>query len=61
MGSVARSSIDALDAARKKRNADLYDGAGLVDEADVAALVRRVIHFEGLVRAWLADRHPELM
>jgi hypothetical protein len=61
MGSGARSVVDALDSARKKRNADLYDGAGLVDEPDVAALLRRVGELEQLVHAWLEEQHPELI
>ena len=60
MGSRAQSSTDALDAARKRRNATMYDAAGLVDEDDVAALLRRVGEFEALVRAWLAKEHPGL-
>ena len=39
----------------------MYDGAGLVDEADVAALMARVAVFEQLVRAWLLERYPELI
>lgn len=61
LGSEVQSSIDALDAARRTRNADMYDGAGLVDEADVAALIARVAVFEQLVRAWLLERYPELI
>ena len=45
---------------RKKRNADLYDCAGLVNEADVEALLSRVSVFEDMVRAWLATTHPDL-
>jgi hypothetical protein len=51
---------DALDAARKYRNQDLYDVAGIVDGADVDALLARVLAFEGEVRGWLAQHHPEL-
>jgi hypothetical protein len=60
MGSDAQTSIDVLDAARKKRNATLYDAEGLVDETDVVALLNRVERFEKLVRSWLAKEHPEL-
>lgn len=61
LGSEVQSSIDALDAARRTRNADMYDGVGLVDDSDVEALMARVAVFEQLVRAWLAERHPELL
>lgn len=61
MGTEAQACADALDAARKRRNIAMYDAAGLVDEADVAALLRRVELFEVLVRDWLAKEHPELM
>jgi len=60
MGSDAQSSVDALDAARKRRNAAMYDAAGLVDQADIDALLRRVEQFEAHVHAWLAAAHPEL-
>ncbi|MDZ4169580.1 MAG: hypothetical protein U1E26_07980 [Coriobacteriia bacterium] len=60
MGSDSQASVDALDSARKKRNATLYDAEGLVGEEDVEALLRRVEHFEKLVRRWLAKAHPEL-
>ena len=53
--------VDALDAARRTRNADMYDGAGLVDESDVDALMARVAVFEKLVQSWLAEQHPELL
>ena len=61
IGSDVQSSVDALDAARRVRNADMYDGAGLVDESDVDALMARVVVFERLIRAWLGDKHPELL
>ncbi len=61
MGSDAQGFADAVDAARKRRNADLYDAAGLVDEGDVTALLARVTGFEELLRTWIEYRHPELM
>jgi hypothetical protein len=61
MGTSAQSSIDALEAARRRRNATMYDAAGLVDEDDVAALILRVERFESEVRHWLAETHPELL
>lgn len=61
MGSASRESADALNAARKYRNQDMYDATGLVDAADVAALLARVATFEGEVRAWLDKHHPELV
>lgn len=61
MGSTTQPSVDALEAARRRRNATMYDAAGLVDEEDVTALIRRVHAFEAQVRAWLADVHPELL
>jgi len=61
LGSVAQPSADAFDAARRKRNADMYDGAGLVDDADVEALLARVAVFEGVLKSWLNDAHPELI
>lgn len=61
MGTEAQPFIDALDAARKRRNATMYDAAGLVTEGDVAGLLQRVRGFEVLVRAWLAGEHPELL
>ncbi len=61
MGSAVQASIDALDAARKKRNSTLYDAAGLVDEHDVAALLSRVEGFESAVRDWLETEHSELL
>lgn len=60
LGSAAQASADALDAARKKRNADLYDGAGFVGEVDLEALLTRVAIFAGLLGEWLAKEHPEL-
>ena len=60
MGTDAQTSVDALDSARKKRNADLYDGVGMVDEGDVEALLRRISIFDEAVRKWLETRHPEL-
>lgn len=61
MGSSVQTSIDALDAARKQRNVDLYDGAGSVDDADVDDLVARVRTFEREVRSWIAAQHPDLL
>jgi hypothetical protein len=61
MGSEAQATVDALAAARKRRNATMYDAAGMVDEDDVAALLGRVERFETLVREWLATEHPELI
>lgn len=61
MGSTAQASVDAIAAARRRRNATMYDAAGLVDEDDVTALIARVEVFESQVRGWLADAHPELM
>lgn len=61
MGSVAQASIDALDAARKQRNVDLYDDAGTVEDSDVNALVQRVVAFEREVRSWMRAHHPELL
>jgi hypothetical protein len=60
-GKPMQGSLDYLSAARKRRNASLYDAAGLVDEADVAALVGRVDEFSLLVTTWLIDQHPELL
>ncbi len=60
MGSGAQASVDALDAARKRRNATMYDAADLVDDEDVSAPLGRVAVFEGLVRDWLRLSHPEL-
>ncbi len=61
VGSRVQASVDALDAARKRRNAAMYDAAGLVDDADVEALLGRVEQFEALVRAWLAENHSGLL
>jgi hypothetical protein len=61
MGSESQGAVDARDAARKRRNATTYDAAGLVEEADVSALLNRVEQFETLVREWLAKEHPELV
>lgn len=61
MGSSARESADALNDARKFRNQDMYDAAGMVDDVDVAALLGRVATFEGEVRAWLTKHHPGLV
>jgi len=61
MGTEGQASADALNAARKRRNAAMYDAVGLVDEPDVAALLRRVEAFDALVRAWLSREHPELV
>lgn len=61
MGSGVRASVDALAAARKQRNVDLYDGAGSVEEADVHDLIGRVLAFEREVRSWIAANHPELL
>jgi hypothetical protein len=61
MGSGVQASVDALDAARKRRNATMYDAAGLVDDEDVSALLGRAAVFEGLGRDWLTSSHPELI
>lgn len=61
MGTEAQPFIDAFDAARKRRNATMYDAAGLVEETDVLDLMLRVQGFEALVMAWLTDHHPELL
>lgn len=61
VGSDAQTAVDAFDAARKRRNATMYDAAGLVDERDVRALLGRVEQFEALVREWLGRVHPELV
>jgi hypothetical protein len=61
MGTGVQATVDALDAARKKRNADLYDGAGLVDERDVSALLARTAEFEIDVLGWLRERHRDLI
>ncbi len=61
MGSQVQSSADALEAARRRRNATMYDAAGLVDADDVAALIRRVVDFEIQVHEWLSTAHPELV
>lgn len=60
VGTQVQPSVDALEAARRRRNATMYDAAGLVDADDVAALIRRVEGFEIQVRDWLATQHPEL-
>lgn len=61
LGSEAQTAVDSLDAARKRRNATMYDAAGLVDDEDVSALLGRVGRFETLVREWLGREHPELI
>ena len=61
VGSDAQGFADAMEAARKRRNRDLYDAAGVADEGDVSALLVRVKAFEILVRRWLEKRHPELV
>ncbi|MDP2182982.1 MAG: hypothetical protein Q8K99_10500 [Actinomycetota bacterium] len=61
MGSGVQPSVDALDAARKRRNSTQYDAAGLVDDDDVQALLGRVEQFEVLMRGWLAEKHAELL
>lgn len=61
MGSEAQTAVDSLDAARKRRNATMYDAAGLVGDEDVLALLGRVERFETLVREWLGREHPELV
>ncbi|HEX9093211.1 MAG TPA: hypothetical protein VF902_04435 [Coriobacteriia bacterium] len=61
MGSSAQASVDALDAARKQRNVDLYDGAGSVDDSDVDDLIQRVLGFERVVRSWITAQHPDLL
>jgi hypothetical protein len=60
LGSESQVFVDALEAARKRRNATVYDAAGLVDEADVSDLLGRVTGFETLVMAWLAEHHADL-
>lgn len=59
-GTASQLSIDALEAARKRRNATMYDAAGLVDEDDVAALLQRIEVFRTQVTDWLDNEHPEL-
>ncbi len=61
MGTNSQGAADVLDAARKRRNAAMYDAAGLVHEQDVVVLLRRVGEFETLVFDWLHSAHPELM
>jgi hypothetical protein len=60
MGGASQASIDALEAARKRRNAAMYDAAGLVEADDVERLLERVAGFEVLLREWLATTHAEL-
>ena len=60
MGSDVQSGVDALEAARKRRNATMYDAGGLVDEGDVSALIQRVVMLAQQVRDWLSQEHPEL-
>lgn len=60
MGSATQGSVDALDAARKRRNAAMYDAAGLVGEDDVQGLLARIGDFEAEVLNWLGEAHPEL-
>lgn len=61
MGSESQSSVDALEAARRRRNTALYDAAGTVGDDDLEALLRRVDHFDRLVTEWLGREHPELV
>jgi hypothetical protein len=61
LGSGIQETVDILEAARRKRNQDLYDGVGFVDEEDVRALLECVDAFEQRVLEWLGERHPDLV
>lgn len=60
-GSRMRSFAEALNGARQRRNADLYDGSGIVDERDVEELLALVASFEEEVIDWIEGAHPELI
>jgi len=59
LGSGVQEIADALEAARRVRNRDLYDGVGHVDAQDVDALLARVTALETVVLGWLDENHPE--
>jgi len=60
LGSGVQGTADALEAARRVRNRDLYDGVGFVDAEDVDALLARVAALEEVVLGWLEAKYSEL-
>lgn len=56
-----RVVVDVLDAVRRKRNVSNYERAGTATEGEVAEVYLIAIALREKVRAWLAERHPELI
>jgi hypothetical protein len=54
-------TVNTFDAFRKKRNAAGYDQAGLVSDADAAAMRTLAQRLKTDVVRWLKKRHPELL
>ncbi|HYN82234.1 MAG TPA: hypothetical protein VES88_12080 [Gemmatimonadaceae bacterium] len=56
-----RDVIDVLDAVRRKRNVSNYERAGSATEGEVREVYEIATTLRHRVRAWLAERHPELI
>ena len=54
-------TVNTLHAFRKKRNITGYERAGLVSDADAAAMRALAQRLREAVVAWLEERHPELL
>ena len=50
-----------FDIARKLRNKTRYEKAGVVSEATAIGTIQRAQQFLAEARAWLAERHPDLI
>jgi len=56
-----RNVVDVLDAVRRKRNVSSYERAGAATEGEVKEVYLIAATLRDNVRAWLAERHPELL
>ena len=55
------STVNVFDTFRKKRNAAGYDRAGLVSDADAAAMRALAERLKAAVVQWLKKKHPALL
>jgi hypothetical protein len=56
-----RSTVDQLDAFRKKRNTTGYDMAGTVSEQEANEMVDLAKNLRSMVNGWLRAEHSELL
>jgi len=60
MGNAVTRQTNYFDTCRIKRNAVMYDRAGLVSETEVEDLVDEAKSFQHLVEAWITQNYPQL-